>query len=139
MVLDKLCDNVESELSAIVDRGLNANNIDSAYKLVDIYKNIKKIDEIGGYSGAYRKRDSMGRYTRDDGHSYGHDGNYSRYMDSKREYRENGSSYAKEHVMKTLSDYMDGFTHEIEELIRDADSPEERQAIQRYLNKVKTF
>ena len=43
-VIENLCENIEAELNTISDRGLNSSNMESAYKLLDMYKNCKKIE-----------------------------------------------------------------------------------------------
>lgn len=110
--MEKMCRIVEEELHKIAEKGLNTSNIDTAYKLVDMYKDIKNteywdtkgeyymavLDEMqGGYSQndgySGRRRDSRGRYSREsgrgsDGASYARRGGYSR-RDS---YRGNGYS-----------------------------------------------
>lgn len=110
--MEKLCRIVEDELHKMAEKGLNTSNIDAAYKLADIYKDIKNteywdikseyymavLDEMqGGYSQndgySGRRRDSRGRYSREsgrgsDGASYARRGGYSR-RDS---YRGNGYS-----------------------------------------------
>lgn len=91
--MEKLCRVIEQELEKIADKGLTTSNIDTAYKLIDMYKDLKNTDywetkgeyydyvlmEMqGNYSENYpmmdddyamrgRKRDRMGRYSRDDG------------------------------------------------------------------------
>ena len=144
MDFKRLCSNIERELSEISERGLNSSNIDNAYKLMTMYKDIKKVesgmyDKGGSYAdGASRHRDSDGRFTRN---TYGGDlGNkYNSYLDSKSAYRSNNSYDAKKDVMHKLEEYMDSFTREMEDMLRDSDSPEERQTIQRYLNRIRTF
>lgn len=98
----RLCGIVEDEMSRIAEKGLNTANLDTAYKLIDMYKDLKNcdywekkgeyymtvLDEMQGgnsYSMAMdedghsmrRHRDSMGRYARNDGYdrrnSYGYD------------------------------------------------------------------
>ena len=75
---EMLCD----ELDEIVGKGeLSAGSLDVVHKLTDTIKNIDKIEmlEDDGYSEDYeggssyrrgrgRKRDSMGRYSRDGGY-----------------------------------------------------------------------
>lgn len=115
----------------------------------------------GGYSER-RKRDSMGRYARDaDG--YSRDGNYSeayergesyrggrgysrdgdmkreRYMESKHSYRSTKSPECKQRLMNTLEEYMDDFSAQMEEMLRDSDCREERDTIKRYLDKIKSI
>ena len=108
--MKKFCEIIETELGKIAEKGLTTSNLDAAYKLVDMYKDLKNTDywetkgeyydtvliEMqggyshndermmdDGYSMRGRKRDSMGRYSRDDGYSM-NDG-YSR--DTKEELR----------------------------------------------------
>lgn len=98
--MEKLCGLIEDELKKVVDKGLNVSNLEVAYKLVDMYKDIKNteywdvkseyymgvLDEMqGGYSqdDGYsmegyserrgQKRDSRGRYSRDGGYSANYD------------------------------------------------------------------
>lgn len=190
--MKKLCELIESELSKIAEKGLTTSNLETAYKLVDMYKDLKNteywetkgeyymtvLDEMqGGYSeGNYsmmdddyamrgRKRDRMGRYSRDDGmggQSYArgrggrdnrgrynreggysmNDGGYSmydRYMDAKQSYRSNQSMDGKQKLMESLEDYMDDFTEKIKEMSRDADSAEERELINKFMNKLQTI
>lgn len=74
------------QLSKIADNGLTTGNLEMTYKLIDMYKDIKNtyywdkkveyyntvLDEMrSGYNDDYsergRKRDSMGRYSANDG------------------------------------------------------------------------
>lgn len=91
--MDKLCKVIEQELDKIAEKGLTTSNLETAYKLVDMYKDLKNtyywdtkgeyymavLDEMqGGYSHDMdyamdddyslrgRKRDRMGRYARND-------------------------------------------------------------------------
>ena len=86
--MDKMCKIIEDELHKISEKGLNTSNLETAYKLIDMYKDIKNteywdkkgeyymavLDEMqGGYSQGgysqrgYQKRDSRGRYSRETG------------------------------------------------------------------------
>lgn len=182
--MEKLCGVIEEELQKIADKGLNTGNLETAYKLIDMYKDLKNteywdikgeyyMNEMGGYSEA-RRRDNMGRYSRDDGRmapdydrdsSYrgrrsgdhyvrghysrdgyprngamdGYSGNYDRYMDSKASYRTSKSPECKQRLMDTLETYMDDFSQQMEEMLRDSDCQEERATIKRYLDKIKNI
>ena len=178
--IERFCKVVEEEIGKIADKGLTTANLDTAYKLIDIYKDMKQADsytakkeyyemetDMGGYSER-RKRDRMGRYSRDDGimmedyeHgvSYdrmgrmpkhydrdggyslasGHDEHYDKYMDSKHMYRSNKTPECKQRLMNTLEDYMDNFSKQMEEMLRDSDCTEERNTIKRYLDKIKNI
>lgn len=174
MMLERICD----EMRKIAEKGLNTGNLETAYKLVDMYKDIKnteywetKSEYYGavlsemksgeGYSER-RKRDSRGRYSRDGGGGYSYEGDssyrgngrgysrndgydrnnggqYERFMDSKNSYRSSKSPDCKKRMMETLEEYMDDFSHQMEEMLRDSDCQEERDTIKRYINKIKSI
>lgn len=189
--MKKMCELIEMELGKIAEKGLTTSNLETAYKLIDMYKDLKNteywetkgeyydtvlMEMQGGYSneGSYamgddysmrgRKRDRMGRYSREDGMGgqsyarggrrdnrgrYSRDGGYSqndggysmydRYMDAKQSYRSNQSMDGKQKLMESLEDYMDDFTEKIKEMSRDADSAEERELINKFMNKLQTI
>lgn len=94
--MEKLCGIIADELNKIAEKGLNTGNLETAYKLIDMYKDLKNteywdqkgeyymavLEEMqGGYSqnDGYsmtdysqrrgQRRDSLGRYSRDGGYS----------------------------------------------------------------------
>ena len=191
--MKKLCELIETELSKIAEKGFTSTNLDTAYKMVDIYKDIKNMEywdtkgeyydtvlmEMQGgysqndgysmmeddYSMRGRKRDRMGRYSRDDGMGgqsmsrgrggrdnrgrYSRDGGYSmndggysmydRYMDAKQSYRSNQSMDGKQKLMESLEDYMDDFTEKIKEMYRDSETGEERELIGKFMSKLQNI
>lgn len=187
--MQKLCKIIEQELEKIAEKGLTTSNLETAYKLVDMYKDIKNteywdtkgeyydtvlMEMQGGYSERNysmmdddysmrgRKRDSRGRYSREDGMSYeggqsyargrggrgrgySRDGGYSMndgysmYMDAKQSYRNNQSMDGKQRLMDSLEDYMDDFTEKIKEMARDSDFPEEKEMINKFIGKLQTI
>ena len=191
--MKKLCELIESELHKIAEKGLTTSNLETAYKLVDMYKDIKNteywetkgeyydtvlMEMQGGYSqnDGYpmmdddysmrgRKRDRMGRYSREDGMGgqsyargrggrdnrgrYSRDGGYSmndggysmydRYMDAKQSYRSNQSMDGKQKLMESLEDYMDDFTEKIKEMYRDSETGEERELIGKFMSKLQNI
>ncbi len=118
-----MCELVESELKKIVDRGVTSGNIEVAYKLVDMYKDLK---EVEGMDGGYSER--RGRM-------------YSNaYMPR---YDERGSSYEGGHYstangVRDLDDYLGEYTEKIEKMYKES-RPEERELIKKYMNKLKTM
>ena len=42
--MKKLCEVIEQELHKIAEKGLTTSNVDTAYKLVDMYKDLKNTD-----------------------------------------------------------------------------------------------
>lgn len=143
---DKMLEIVCEEMEKIADKGLTTGNLDTAYKLVDMYKDLKTVEGMDEYydgddysqaRGRMRaKRDSMGRYSRqyDDGNSY-NDGE-RRYMDSKRIYRNDHSMASKQSMLADLNDFMADMHDKLKELKRDADTPEERETIDRYIKMI---
>ena len=107
---DKLC----KELDEIARKPeMGAGDLEIIHKLTDTIKNLDKIEmlEDGGYSNSYarRKRDSMGRYSRDGRMMRG---GYSRHD-------------AKEAMMDQMED-----------LMAQAGSEKEREAIRRCMNQL---
>lgn len=128
---EKLCD----ELDEIANKGeLGAGDLEIVHKLTDTIKNLDKIEmlEDGGYSQAgdweiegraynrgssyaRRKRDSMGRYSRD-----------GRMM--RGGYRD-GRMYSRADAKENMMDQM-------EALMEQAGSEKEREAIRRCMNQL---
>lgn len=110
---------------------MSAGDLDAVHKLTDTIKNIDKICMIeeGGYSEdgysrdngssyARRKRDSMGRYSRD--------GYPSNRMNDRGGYRGNYSrDDGKEHMISMLEDMMS-----------DADNERTQSAIRKCINEI---
>lgn len=144
MDMYKMLDEIQDQTEKIADKGLTTANIDSAYKLIEMWYRLKKIELMGGnysqryndsgnsYNDSYGRHYVRGHYSRDNDH-------YSRYMDSKRDFRNNHSTDCKAKMMDTLEMYMDDFAKQMEDLARDADCKEEREVINRYIDKIKRF
>ena len=121
---DLLC----AELEDYAEKGkksgkMSMGDLETVHKMTDTIKNLLKIDvlesEVGGYSYArgrrYARRDSMGRYSRDDGMMYrgGMRGGYS---------RDDAKSYMIE---------------QIEEMMETAEKPAEKEALRRCMDALK--
>lgn len=118
---EMLCD----ELQKITKKGeLSAGSLDAVDKLTHSIKSIETIMAMDGYSndgeymmnegGSYaRRRDSMGRYSRDDSYARGdRRGGYSR------------------------DDEMEGLKADLHEMLRDAQSEEQKQMIRKWIKQV---
>ena len=147
----ELQEHICKELEKKTKNGIKSTgDLDTIWKLIDAYKNLLKIDmlqEAGEYShddGEYserRKRDSMGRYSRNDGYehdsSYRHgntrDGGYSEakgdYMEAKHSYRTTRSPESKREMNVSLHECMEKLKHELDEMEANADTREEREKI----------
>lgn len=89
-VIDKVTEEVDKSIKRIMEQGVQTNNIDFLYKMIDVKKDIAEIekeeqemmygnygnyDNYGEYDRSYgggRRRDSRGRYM--EGDSYGRRG-----------------------------------------------------------------
>lgn len=122
--MEKLKEMLENELDILaMDDKLSAGSLDRAHRITDTIKNICKIEmmeDVGDYSSRYdddmamrgssyaRKRDSMGRYART---GYG-----ERYSGRRR--------YSR-------AEAKDDMIEQIEEMMADATTEKERQALER--------
>ena len=161
-----LCARIEDEISNIAEKGLTSGNLDTAFKLIDMYKDIKNTeywdkkgeyymtvldqmrDGVGDYSER-RGRDSMGRYSSSDGRmmpDYDRGGHYSRndgrdayddYMTQKQSYRSGKSEDCKRKMLAALEEHLDGLTAEIGDMSKDAECREERDLVKRYVDKLR--
>jgi len=118
---EMLCD----ELQKITKKGeLSAGSLDAVDKLTHSIKSIETIMAMDGYSndgeymmnegGSYaRRRDSMGRYSRDNSYARGdRRGGYSR------------------------DDEMEELKADLHEMLRDAQSEEQKQMIRKWIKQV---
>lgn len=135
------------EIDKIAKKGeLTAGSLETVHKLTDTVKNIDKIlmleEDEGGYS---ERRDSRGRYSRDDGMDYrnGRGGNWNAqgsygggnsYDDGGSSYANRGKHYVRGHYSR--DDGKDRMMHTFGELMEDA-NPEQRRIIERAMNELR--
>lgn len=127
--MHKLLENIERELHAIGEKGLNTGNVDMAYKLIDMYKDLKMVsnaehepEETEMYA-VHRRSDA--KYDRNINELY------DKYVWCKKEYSEKGASY-KEKVMESLECLMSEIGDLIFDINRDCDFKEERDIVSRH-------
>jgi len=140
MKKEKMMETICEEIDKIADKGLTTGNLDTAYKLIDMYKDLKTVDamEDSEYSetmaydenGSSYKRDSKGRYSREED-------KYSRYMDRKKDYRYSRTSDNKRKILDSLDDYMNELTEKLDNMMRDAETQEEKHMIQKYIDRIR--
>jgi hypothetical protein len=150
----KMQEHICNELEKKAENGIKSTaDLDTVWKLIDAYKNLLKIDMLqeaseysqdGGDYSERRRRDSRGRYSRDDGgHAYDVDSSYRRgyakdggyseakgeYLDAKHLYRTTRSAESKKDVDASLHDCMHKLKKELDEMEANADTREEREKI----------
>ena len=154
-VIDKVTEEVDKSIKRIMEQGVQTNNVDFLYKMIDIKKDIAEIekeeqemmygnygnyDNYGEYDRSYgggRRRDSRGRYM--ESGSYGRRGvrgtGRGRYrgeemMDEMMyhygNYNEGREQYgADEETMKSFKYMLKSFKDYYKHLKQEASSPQE--------------
>ena len=153
---------VKKEIEQLADAGLNENNLDILFKLIDIDKDLENIDywnvkkEVmkmryndydryseGGYSeGRYGRRGVPGTgRSRYRGHEEGEEmidnmrESYSAYSESRGAYNR-GNYNAGQDSMEALEDTMELFTEFAQKMINEVDDPEAKQIVRKHLRKI---
>lgn len=157
-IIPKTKEEVEKLIKTITENGLQANNVELLYRLIDIHKDIenekywKNKEEVmrymrddyrtEDYRGG-RSRDSQGRFM-GDRRTTSYRGQrvldemyngYRNYNDGKEEYNR-GNYGARNETMKSLEYMLESVTDFIEMLQNDAGSQEEVDMIKHYTRKI---
>lgn len=110
--MEKLLRNVEKELEKIADKGISSSNLETTYKLIDIYKDIKEScyydyhTEDTSYDA--RARDSKGRYMKSDDERYGNSRHYTDDWDTSERYNIGDYNPHSERMNKYVRRMRDG-------------------------------
>ena len=157
-IIPKTKEEVEKLIKGITENGLQINNVELLYKLIDIHKDIENEkywenkeeamkymrDDYGmeDYRGG-RSRDSQGRFM-GDRRMTSYRGQrvldemyngYRNYNDEKEEYNR-GNYGARNETMRSLEGMLESVTDFIEMLQNDASSQEEVDMIKHYTRKI---
>lgn len=157
----KMQETICKELEKKAENGLrNTTDLDTVWKLIDAYKNLLKIDMLqeaeeyshddGGYSERRQRRDSRGRYSRDDGTDHRYEGGNSyrehgysaardEYMDAKHSYRSSRNPDSKRDMMASLDECKHRFREELQDMLNGADTREERDKIKEMIREIGTL
>ena len=160
-IVDKVNEQIEEKIKKIVEVGVQSDNVDYLYKLVDIHKDLANEDYwnckkevlkmryredygVGDYGNYGRRmRDDRGRYM-----ARGYDSKYrgEEMIDDMRdmygEYSENKEEYgrgnyrAKDDTMKSLDYMLQSVVEFMRKLQDEADSPEEVELVKKYAKKI---
>lgn len=126
--MHKLMENIKAELRNIGEKGLSANNLDTAGKLVDMYKDLKSVWYMGEEAHeevAERRTDA--RFDRNINELY------DRYLYCKKEYAAKGTQMYKEKVTKSIDELMAEICDLLFDIHRDCDFREEREIVDRHV------
>lgn len=156
-MIEKVREKTEEIIDSILEEGINSENIDTLYKIINIHKDIeneeywKTKEEFMMYRGygnypsmnygrnRYNERGNYGNnYGTNYGRRYrGHDmmdeisENYGRYMDGRQSGNYNGPE-----TMEPLEYMLDSVVQFIDVLKQDAGSQEEMDMIRHYCKKI---
>lgn len=149
---DHICKELEKKGQAGIK---TVSDLDAVWKMVDAYKNLLKIDmlqESGEYShGGYserRRRDSMGRYSRDGGgyetgSSYrgnayrdGYSSAKDAYYDAQHSYRATRSPDSKRDMTESLTECLSSMREDLQEMMAKAGTREEREKIKEMIREI---
>lgn len=157
--MEELLRKVEKELDNIGDKGITSSNLDTTYKLIDIYKDIKEAcyyEDMSKDSYGARSRDSRSRYNDWDENKYrgdyGHDRYYplserdERYLNRMREglytYNEGRNRYrdgdgGKERMIDGVEMAMGALVNFVEYMMDNVETSQEKESIRKYIDKLK--
>lgn len=150
----ELLDKVKKELDKIGDKGLTSSNLETTYKLIDIYKDIKeaayysKMCEEESYD-ASRKRYSGDLWDRhgNEEHYYPWDDRLERYFgrikDGIDDYSEgrvryqDGKTSDRDQMLKGVDMAMSALVSFVETLYDHTETQKEKDAIKNHIDKLK--
>ena len=147
MEMELLLKRVGKELETIADKGISSSNLDSTYKLIDIYKDIKEINCMDN-KGTYNDKYYIERYNTGwdkDYNTHPIDERHERYLTRMREgladynagrmrYRDGGS---EQRMIDGIEMTMGAVINFVESLIDYAETSQEKEIVRKYVNKLK--
>lgn len=153
--MDELLRKVKKELETIGDKGLTSSNLDTTYKLIDIYKDIKEAEyyECKTEEGTYDAKRGGSRYMGDHDkwgsksydRYYPLDDRYDRYLTRMREglynYSEGRDRYrdgdSKERMLDGVEMAMGALVNFVEFMMDNVETTHEKDVIRKYIDKLK--
>lgn len=132
--MEKICSQIEAEIKKISERGLTSGNIDTAYKLIDMYKDLKTVEGMEEYSDDEYSQMGYSNARGREGGYYSNAGRGPRYMHGNYS-RAYGSDYGNSGYSRS-DGYKGKLVDTLQGLMRDADSKEERDMIEKYMHKI---
>lgn len=133
---EKLLEKICNYLDEVGNQDLYAIDIDTLFKIVDIYKDLKEVQNMNNY-GEYNDYGRRGYDTKYRGDSYmeGMRGSYRNYEEARNEYNR-GNYGAKEDGLKELEYMMHAAIKFIKMIKEEATSPEEQEIVRKHIAKL---
>ena len=142
--MKELIEKTEEYISKAGKQNLDASDIDYLGKVVDIYKDLKEVENMNNYGrenygryGEYNEYGRRGVDSRYRGENYmdGMNGSYRNYEAARYEYN-NGNYGAKEDGLKELEYMMHSAMKFIKMIKDEATSPEEQEIFRKHIAKI---
>jgi len=142
--MKELIEKTEEYISKAGKQNLDASDIDYLGKVVDIFKDLKEVENMNNYGrenygryGEYNEYGRRGVDSRYRGESYmdGMNGSYRNYEAARYEYN-NGNYGAKEDGLKELEYMMHSAMKFIKMIKEEATSPEEQEIVRKHIMKI---
>lgn len=159
--MHELINQVNKELEQVQQQGINTNNLQMLGQLVDIQKDLYKIESMkngsrrdnysqGGNGGSNYSgygRENYNRYSNNYGRNYSRGGDrlyeyYDQISDGIARYQEGRSSYGhnnEERLKDGLDRLMFGVSMLVETAMEFAETQQEREIIHHHLQKIKNI
>lgn len=141
--MEDLLKRVKKELYAIADKGITSSNLESTYKLIDIYKDIKEAEYYEKMSGNMNNVDKY-NYLDDDWNTYPDDrtkrymkkikDGIENYSNGRHRYKDGGSN---ERMVEGIEMTMCAIVDFIEALMDLAETSQEKEIVRKNIDKIK--
>lgn len=137
--MEMLAKKVKKELDAIADKGITSSNLETTYKLIDIYKDIKEICVMKENSHSAKEDElSMGYVFDERIERY-----FKRIKEGMEEYYEGKDRYkdggTETKMIDGIEVTMCAIFNFIECLLDKIETSQEKEIVKKYVNKIKNI
>jgi hypothetical protein len=132
--MDALLNRVKRELDVIADKGITSSNLETTYKLIDIYKDIREIECMEGTSSDTETKRTHYTDERTERYLTRMNEGMSEYKEGCAKYRDGGS---EARMIDGIEITMGAVLNFVESLMDYAETSSEKDIVRKYVNKLK--
>lgn len=132
--MDALLNRVKRELDVIADKGITSSNLETTYKLIDIYKDIREIECMEGTSSNIETKRTHYTDERTERYLTRMNEGMSEYKEGCAKYRDGGS---EARMIDGIEITMGAVLNFVESLMDYAETSSEKDIVRKYVNKLK--
>lgn len=132
--MDALLNRVKRELDVIADKGITSSNLETTYKLIDIYKDIREIECMEGTSSDTETKRTHYTDERTERYLTRMNEGMSEYKEGCTKYRDGGS---EARMIDGIEITMGAVLNFVESLMDYAETSSEKDIVRKYVNKLK--